>query len=143
MTIRELDILDMSSINSLLFQLTESEYTTTANEFKAIIIRENIIQLYAYSSDNISKVVGLLTLVIFFTPSGSHARIEDVVVDKEFRGQHIGRELTKLAIDKALEFKIKEVDLTSSPHRVTANNLYQNMGFEKRDTNVYRYINED
>ena len=31
------------------------------------------------------------------------------------------------------------VDLTSRPSREAANRLYQRLGFQRRDTNVYRY----
>ncbi|MFC2123257.1 GNAT family N-acetyltransferase [Bacteroidota bacterium] len=143
MTIEELEIIDISSINSLLSQLTEREHSFTLDQFGVIIERENIIQFYAYPSDNITKVVGLLTLVVFYTPAGSHARIEDVVVDNDYRGKSIGRILTEMAIEESRNLKIKEVDLTSNPRREAANRLYQKMGFERRETNVYRYINED
>jgi len=46
-----------------------------------------------------------------------------------------------MAIDMSRKLDIKEVDLTSHPQRVAANKLYQKMGFEMRDTNVYRYKN--
>ena len=143
MVVEDLDSINISSINSLLFQLTSNEYSLTVDQFKEVLKRENIIQYYAYPSNDSSKVVGLLTLVVFYTPAGSHARIEDVVVDKDFRGKSIGRILTEMAIDKSRDLKIKEVDLTSHPRRVAANKLYQKMGFEMRDTNVYRYLNKD
>jgi ribosomal protein S18 acetylase RimI-like enzyme len=34
------------------------------------------------------------------------------------------------------------VDLTSRPSREIANKLYQNVGFQKRETNIYRFLNE-
>jgi ribosomal protein S18 acetylase RimI-like enzyme len=39
-------------------------------------------------------IVGMLTLVTFPLPSGLRARIEDVVVDQDARGQGIGTALT-------------------------------------------------
>jgi ribosomal protein S18 acetylase RimI-like enzyme len=39
----------------------------------------------------------------------------------------------------AKEAGAKTVDLTSRPSREAANRLYQRVGFERRDTNVYRY----
>ncbi len=142
LTDNELELIDISSINSLLFQLTKHEYSLTTDQFKVIISREDVIQFYAYSSKNVSKAIGLLTLVVFVTPVGNHGRIEDVVVDTNYRRNNIGKILTEMAIDKARELNIKEVDLTSSPHRIAANKLYQKMGFEMRETNVYRYKND-
>ena len=65
--------------------------------------------------------------------------IEDVVVDRHYRGNHIGQIIMDMALAKAKELNIKKVDLTSSPHRKAANALYLKMGFEKRNTNAYRY----
>ena len=38
-----------------------------------------------------------------------------------------------------LELGAKTIDLTSRPSREAANRLYQRLGFEMRETNVYRY----
>ena len=34
--------------------------------------------------------------------------------------------------------KAKKIDLTSSPHRIAAHALYEKLGFEKYETNVYK-----
>jgi ribosomal protein S18 acetylase RimI-like enzyme len=86
-----------------------------------------------------SGVVGMLTLVTFPLPSGLRARIEDVVVDQDARGQGVGTALTMAALDLAQEQGARSVDLTSRASRVAANRLYQQLGFELRDSNVYRY----
>jgi len=138
----DLDHIDFSGINNLLSQLTGNDYTFTKEQFKSILLRDGIYQFYAHSSNDDTEVVGLLTLVVFHTPAGSHARIEDVVVDLDFRGKSIGRILTEMALEKARDLKISEVDLTSNPRREAANRLYQKMGFMRRDTNVYRYKNQ-
>jgi ribosomal protein S18 acetylase RimI-like enzyme len=85
------------------------------------------------------RVVGMLTLVLLRIPSGLRALIEDVVIDAEFRGKGLGDALTRRAIDLALSRGARTVDLTSSPQRVAANRLYRKLGFERRETNVYRY----
>ena len=84
-------------------------------------------------------IVGMLTLVIFPLPSGVRARIEDVVVDQNARGKGVGTALTMAAIGLAQEQGARSVDLTSRASRVAANRLYQQLGFELRDSNVYRY----
>ena len=40
---------------------------------------------------------------------------------------------------QAKSFGALAVDLTSRPSREAANRLYLSVGFEARDTNVYRY----
>jgi ribosomal protein S18 acetylase RimI-like enzyme len=83
--------------------------------------------------------VGMLTLVTFPLPSGLRARIEDVVVDQDARGQGVGTALTMAAIDQAQAQGARSIDLTSRASRVAANRLYQQLGFQLRESNVYRY----
>ncbi len=84
-------------------------------------------------------IVGTLTLVVFRIPTGVRAWIEDVVVDESTRGRGVGEALSRRAIEVAREAGARTVDLTSRPSRQSANRLYRRLGFEPRDTNVYRY----
>jgi ribosomal protein S18 acetylase RimI-like enzyme len=83
-------------------------------------------------------IIGTLTLVVFRIPTGVRAWIEDVVVDSGCRGQGIGEALVAEALRRASGAGARTVDLTSRPSRGAANGLYLKMGFERRDTNVYR-----
>ncbi len=85
------------------------------------------------------RIVGTLTLVVFRIPTGLRAWIEDVVVDDAARGKGVGRLLNEAAIRRAAERGALTVDLTSRPAREAANRLYERIGFEARQTNVYRY----
>jgi ribosomal protein S18 acetylase RimI-like enzyme len=84
-------------------------------------------------------IVGMLTLVLFRLPTGLRAWIEDVVVDSAARGRGVGEALTQAAVGLARAKGAATVDLTSRPSREAANRLYQKLGFEPRQTNVYRY----
>lgn len=72
-------------------------------------------------------------------PSGRRARLESVVVDPEARGKGIGEALCRAAMIAARGAGATSLDLTSAPSRVAANRLYERMGFEWRETNVYRF----
>ena len=85
------------------------------------------------------RLAGCLVLVMFRIPTGLRARIEDVVVDEKYRGFGIGRALNQEALKRAEAAGARSVDLTSSPRREAANQLYLSLGFERRNTNVYRY----
>jgi ribosomal protein S18 acetylase RimI-like enzyme len=85
-------------------------------------------------------IVGALTLVVFPIPSGTRARIEDVVVDAAARGRGVGGALTQRALSIARELGARTVDLTSRPAREAANRLYERMGFARRDSSVYRKV---
>ena len=84
-------------------------------------------------------IVGTLTLALFRIPSGIRAWIEDVIVSESVRGRGCGEELTQAALDAARQAGARTVELTSRPSREAANRLYRRLGFEVRETNVYRY----
>ena len=84
-------------------------------------------------------ITGTLTLVMFPIPTGLRAWIEDVVVDEAARGQGIGEALTHEALRIAREAGARTVDLTSRPSRVAAGRLYERVGFEIRDSRLYRF----
>ena len=89
--------------------------------------------------DGTRRIVGCATLCVYDSPTGRKASIEDVVVTAAYRGQGLGRALMQRIIDFAGS-KLSPIDLrlTSSPWREEANALYLSLGFEKRDTNVYK-----
>jgi len=82
---------------------------------------------------------GTLTLALFPIPTGLRAWIEDVVVDDAARGHGVASALTREALRLAREAGARTVDLTSRPSRVAAGRLYETLGFEIRDTRMYRY----
>jgi ribosomal protein S18 acetylase RimI-like enzyme len=84
------------------------------------------------------EIVGSLALVVFPIPTGIRAWIEDVVVDENARGHGIGTALTREAVRIARRAGARSVDLTSRPSRVAANRLYEQLGFELRESKVYR-----
>jgi ribosomal protein S18 acetylase RimI-like enzyme len=84
-------------------------------------------------------IVGTLTLVVASLLTGVRAHIEDVVVDSSARGRGVGAALTNAAAELARQRGARSVELTSRPSREAANRLYRRLGFQLRDTNVYRY----
>jgi ribosomal protein S18 acetylase RimI-like enzyme len=83
-------------------------------------------------------IVGTLTLVLFPIPTGVRAWIEDVVVGDAARGHGVGAALTREAVRMARDGGARTVDLTSRPSREAANRLYERLGFQLRDSKVYR-----
>ena len=85
------------------------------------------------------RILGVATLIVFRIPTAMRAWIEDVITDEAARGQGVGEALTRAMLDRARELGCTTVDLTSRPSREAANRLYQRIGFERRETNVYRF----
>ncbi|HUY17548.1 MAG TPA: hypothetical protein VMV11_08300 [Acidimicrobiales bacterium] len=50
--------------------------------------------------------------------------------------------MTSAAVDEARRRSVRSIDLTSRPSREVANALYRKLGFERRETNVYRFFLE-
>jgi ribosomal protein S18 acetylase RimI-like enzyme len=86
------------------------------------------------------RISGTLTLVMFPIPTGMRAWIEDVVVDEAAGRKGIGTELSREALRIAQQAGARTVDLTSRPSRVAAGRLYEKIGFQPRETRVYRYL---
>jgi ribosomal protein S18 acetylase RimI-like enzyme len=85
------------------------------------------------------QIIGMISLVVYRIPYVKKAKLEDLVVDEAYRGQGIGTVLIKTAIEKAKKEKAYYIDFTSRPSREAGNQLYEKLGFEKREANVYRY----
>jgi ribosomal protein S18 acetylase RimI-like enzyme len=126
----------VGQINWLLMQLSGDSSITSSidDEYLSVAVQVSRI-LTAWSG---SKLVGMATLVPVIILTGLSGVIHDVVVDESNRGHGLGRELVVKLLDEAQSMGLQYVDLTSKPSRTTANNLYQSMGFERRETNVYR-----
>lgn len=121
----------------LIPQLSKSSPPPSKAELQAIADHEACFLLIAREDDG--AILGSLTLVVFPIPTAVRAWIEDVVVDDAARGKGVGELLNRRALEISAEHGAKTVDLTSRPSREAANRLYQRIGFEQRDTNVYRY----
>lgn len=128
----------IEAFNRLVPQLSKSNPPPTAAELALIVESPASILLIAVDPDD-GAILGSMTLAWFRIPTGVRAWIEDVVVDEGARGRGVGEALNREALDRARALDARTVDLTSRPSREAANRLYQRLGFEPRETNVYRY----
>ena len=126
----------VAAFQQLIPQLSSSNPPPSKPELDRIVTSDACHLLLAREGD---RILGSLTLVVFPIPTGVRAWIEDVVVDGEARGKGVGAALNKAAIELAGNAGATTIDLTSRPSREAANRLYQRLGFEQRETNVYRY----
>jgi ribosomal protein S18 acetylase RimI-like enzyme len=127
----------VDGIARILPQLSSSSPPPTAEELAQITASPATQLLVALDDDG--TLIGSLTLALFRIPTGLRAWIEDVVVDDAARGRGVGEQLNRVALRRAAEAGATTVDLTSRPSREAANRLYQRLGFQRRDSNVYRY----
>jgi ribosomal protein S18 acetylase RimI-like enzyme len=123
-------------INKLLKQLDSFSKPINGKELKEIA--ESKSNNFFVAKDEPDVIVGMIVLVVYRIPIWKKAWIEDVVVDRNYRGQGIATMLIEHAKKEAKKNGISSLNLTSRPQRVNANRLYARLGFKKRDTNVYR-----
>ena len=123
------------TMQRFLNQLTTSPMVLTESMFHQLLDSENS-HLFFIMKDE--QIAGMLTVGIYYSPTGGKAWIEDVVVDETFRGQGLSKLLVAHAIEFVKSQQIPLLMLTSNPKRIAANKLYQAMGFERKETNVYR-----
>ena len=128
-----------AAILSLVRQLSSSA-TPDEAMLRAVIDTAGSTLLVAEIGD---AVVGMCTLATMRVPTGVRSWIEDVVVDESARGGGIGSRLVEAALAMASSHGARNVDLTSRPERAAANRLYRRLGFQERETNVYRYSLEN
>lgn len=139
MFIERITNIDERTANAL--QLLIPELTNDQNRIPTIEDLEKVISSpnnFVFIAKNNDEIIGTLTLVFYWIPSGLKVWIEDVIVSNNARGKGVATALMWHAIGIARENGAKKIDLSSSPWREAANNLYLKLGFEKRDTNMYR-----
>lgn len=125
----------LASINNLLLQLSDSIHTITEEELNTLLSSSQS-HLYVLESDG--QFIGMTTLCLYQSPTGWKAWIEDVIVDRNFRGKGYGKLMVRKAMEECKNRGNVTLMLTSRPSRIVANQLYQSLGFEKRETNVYK-----
>ena len=123
------------AMQRFLDQLTTNPMKLTETMFRQLIESANSHLFFLMKGE---EIAGMLTVGIYFSPTGGKAWIEDVVVDQAFRGQGLSKLLVAHAIEFTRSQGIPSLMLTSNPKRIAANKLYQAMGFGRKETNVYR-----
>ncbi len=126
----------VEAFGRLLPQLSASAPPLDAAGLSAIVNSPASTLLVARSD---GTIVGTLTLAMFPIPTGVRAWIEDVIVDEAVRGKRVGEALVLDAIGRARAAGARTVDLTTRPSREAAGRLYERVGFEQRNSRLYRY----
>ncbi len=126
---------DVASLNVLLAQLS-------GRGRKVDEARLGLIAMFFVifvGRDEYHGIKAMATLSFVHSLSGSTSWLEDVVVDKSLRGQHVGEAIVQRVIEYARnERHLERIELTSKPERMAANRLYQKLGFKLRNSNYYR-----
>ena len=98
----------------------------------------NDANVHVYVIRDEGHIVATGTLCIKHTLEFTIADVESVVVSSRCRGRGYGKELMTAMIEVAKKMNVHHIQLTSNPARVAANQLYQELGFERYETNCYK-----
>jgi ribosomal protein S18 acetylase RimI-like enzyme len=129
---RELWDREVEQYNALLKLLNPSHKEVTSAQI-ALCAQESTIIECRHDLD----LVGMarLTVVPYF--GGLYGRIEDVIVHPDFRGQGIGKQMLEQLRAHSIRMGLTRLELTSNSRRKEAIKLYESLGFEKVETNVF------
>jgi ribosomal protein S18 acetylase RimI-like enzyme len=130
---RKIKAADESKIKILLQQLTSNEINF---DIETVLQEKNC---HCVVLEDQKKIIGFAALVLCLVPcKGYVGWVEDVVVDKNYRGQGLGKKLMLELLKIAKKQKLKMVDLSSKLDRLAARKLYESLGFELRDSGIFR-----
>ena len=125
---------DLSDLNALMQELSATSRCSEA-QLKSALADANV---HVFVIRDNGRIVVTGTLCIKHTLEFTIADIESVVVGSRCRGRGYGRELMSALIETARSMKVHPILLTYNPARAAANRLYQELGFERYDTNCYK-----
>jgi len=123
----------------LLPQLNSTLPLPSMKRLQAMMDDPDVTLLLARDGDSI---VGTATVIVYTTPFWLKARLDEVVVDASARGKGVGEALVNACLDVARRRGAQVAELQSGrgEAREAANRLYRRLGFQLRDTNVYRLV---
>jgi len=125
---------DLSDLDVLMHELSATSFCN--EELLKNALNDANVHVYVIREEG--RIVATGTLCIKHTLEFAIADIESVVVGSRCRGRGYGKELMGAMIEAAKSFKAHHIQLTSNPARAAANRLYQELGFERYETNCYK-----
>ena len=126
-TIRPWEERDRQAVQRLLRLLSEDAEVTASDA-----------PTYVAEQDGV--VVGMVTLCVYTTLTGTKAYLDHLVVAPDARRRRVGRALVEYAIERARDAGASRVDLTARATKREAHALYRSLGFEQRETLLLRRL---
>jgi len=135
-SVRPATLDDAGELIAVLAELSQAAEALDPDVVAARLADERVRVLVGHLD---GRVLGTASLCVLVTVTeGLIGHVEDVVVTAAARGSGLGRRLVEALHVEARALGIRKLELTSRPSREAANRLYQSLGYERRETNVYR-----
>ncbi len=137
---------DIPTLCILLQQLfsQEAEFVpdteVQTHALKMIIENKNVGEIFIILKEE--KIVGMVNfLYTISTALGTKVAIlEDMILEKNYRGQNLGTTLIDFALAKVKENGCRRVTLLTDEDNTYAHKFYQNKGFEKSSMVPFKLI---
>jgi|SRR5450756_285928 GNAT superfamily N-acetyltransferase len=126
-----------AALGRLLPQLNAKLTLPPLERLEAIVADPSVTLLIARE---VGEIVGTATVIVYTTPFWIKARLDEIVVDESARGKGAGAALVAACLDVARAKGAQVAELQSATFRESANRLYPRMGFERRESNLYRIV---
>ena len=127
---------NLAELDALMHELSATSFCNEELLNNAL----NDANVHVYVIRDGSHILATGTLCIKHTLEFTIADIESVVVSSKCRGRGYGKELMTAMIEAAKKMNVHHIQLTSRPARIAANQLYQELGFERYETNSYKML---
>ena len=124
---RMTDYFDVSRILEEAFGVTKANVNPDNNYKEYVAVVNDVVAGYL-----------VLTRVLDLVKGRPYYLVDYVCVDKSYRNLGLGQLLMERVLEVARKDKALYVELTSRKDRVVAHHLHEKVGFEKRDSYIYR-----
>lgn len=121
------DYFDVSRILEEAFGVTKANVNPDNNYKEYVAVVNDVVAGYL-----------VLTRVLDLVKGRPYYLVDYVCVAKSYRNLGLGQLLMERVLEVARKDKALYVELTSRKDRVAAHRLYEKVGFEKRDSYIYR-----
>ena len=124
---RMTDYFDVSRILEEAFGVTKANVNPDNNYKEYVAVVNDVVAGYL-----------VLTRVLDLVKGRPYYLVDYVCVANSYRNLGLGQLLMERVLEVARKDKALYVELTSREDRVVAHHLYEKVGFEKRDSYIYR-----
>lgn len=136
--VQDLSEADIRDIGLLLSQLSSTAQPVDRGTLSHTLEHSLLVLLRLVDGAH-TEIVAMGLLSPLHGLSALRMHIDDVCVGARYRGKGYGKLVVETLLTHARKTSARSADLTSNPTRVSANVLYQSLGFEARETNAYRF----
>ncbi len=145
--IRRANIKDLNEVLRLNFDLFKKEYkeydktlnlrwthTEGKKYYKNRIIHKNgFLEIALFNNTIIGYVCGVIQDRELFRIQAKYAELENMSIDKSFRGKGIGTKLVQNFLNWSKENKVNYISVKASEKNKQAIGFYRNLGFKDHD----------